>query len=162
LRGLQQAILRHDPALDLAEAVEPEARARATEPAGGIKTFLIAYDRGYAAFTQMRGDEAGASLAGKFAELVRAGVANGGGAVIELGGDEVLAVFDSPRQAIRTAIELQLTFVDETIADPLLPLAVGIGLDAGEAVQVDGSYRGGAPNLAGRLSDVAGPAEIVI
>jgi WD40 repeat protein/DNA-binding SARP family transcriptional activator len=162
LRGLQQAILRQDPALDLADAIELEGKTRAVEPAGGIKTFLLAYDRGYDAFTQMRGDEAAASLTGKFAELARAGVENGGGSVVELGGDEVLAVFDSPRQAIRAAIELQLTFVDETIADPLLPLAVGIGLDAGEAVQLDGSYRGGAPNLAARLSGFAGPAEILI
>ena len=40
-------------------------------------------------------------------------------------------MFDSARQAIRAAIELQRRFVDETVADPTLPLAVGIGLDAG-------------------------------
>jgi class 3 adenylate cyclase len=71
-------------------------------------------------------------------------------------------VFDTPRHAIRAAVELQLAFVDETIADPLLPLAVGIGLDAGEAVRVGGGYRGGALNLAGRLSGAAGPAEILV
>jgi class 3 adenylate cyclase len=32
-------------------------------------------------------------------------------------GDEALAVFDSPRQAIRAAVELQRRFVDETV-DP--------------------------------------------
>jgi WD40 repeat protein/DNA-binding SARP family transcriptional activator len=153
LRELQQAILQHDPVLDLGNR---------REPAGGIKTFLIAYNRGYTAFTHARGDEAAASLAWKFAELSRAGIESAGGALLELGDDEAVAVFDSPRQAIRGAIEMQVAFVDETIADPLLPLAVGIGLDAGEPVRVDDGYRGGALNLAGRLSGAAGPAEVLI
>jgi len=47
------------------------------------------------------------------------------------------------RQAIRAAVELQARFVDETVADPQLPLTVGIGLDAGEAVAIEGGYRAG-------------------
>ena len=37
-----------------------------------------------------------------------------------------------------------------------LPLGVGIGLDAGEAVPVEGGYRGGTLNLAARLCGLAG------
>ena len=58
-------------------------------------------------------------------------------------------MFGSPRSAIRGAVALQQRFVEETIADPSLPLTVGIGLDAGEAVPVEGGYRGGALNVAG-------------
>ena len=47
------------------------------------------------------------------------------------------------------------------MADPSLPLPVGIGLDAGEAVPVEGGYRGGALNLAARLCGQAGPGEIL-
>ena len=138
-------------------------------PAGGgagsddahIRTFLIADVRGYTVFTQERGDEAAAALAGKFAVVAREAVEARGGTVVELRGDEALAVFDSARQAIRAAIELQRRFVDETVADPTLPLAVGIGLDAGEAVAVQGGYRGGALNLAARLCSIAGPAEVL-
>ena len=83
------------------------------------------------------------------------------GSVIELRGDEALAVFRSPRQAIRTAVELQARLLQETLATPDLPLPVGIGLDAGEAVQVEGGYRGGALNLAARLCGQAGPGEIL-
>jgi WD40 repeat protein/class 3 adenylate cyclase len=126
-----------------------------------IRTFLIADVRGYTVFTQDRGDEAAALLAGRFAAVAREAVAALDGTVVELRGDEALVVFDSARQAIRAAIELQRRFVDATIADPTLPLAVGIGLDAGEAVPVDGGYRGGALNLAARLCSVAGPAEIL-
>jgi len=126
-----------------------------------VRTFLIADVRGYTVFTQEHGDEAAAELAGKFAVVAREGVEARGGTVVELRGDEALAVFDSPRQAIRASVELQRRFVDETIAQPAIPLAVGIGLDAGEAVPVEGGYRGGALNLAARLCGIAGPAEIL-
>jgi serine/threonine-protein kinase len=38
---------------------------------------------------------------------------------------------------------------------------VGIGLDVGEAMPVEGGYRGGALNLAARLCSQAGPGEIL-
>jgi adenylate cyclase len=122
-----------------------------------IRAFLIADIRGYTLFTLERGDEAAAKLATKFARLAREGVEARAGEVIELRGDEALCVFASSRQAIRAAVELQDRFVAETLSDPALPLAVGIGLDAGEAVSVEGGYRGGALNLAARLCGQAGP-----
>jgi WD40 repeat protein/class 3 adenylate cyclase len=128
----------------------------------GIKTFLIADVRGYTRFTQERGDEAAARLATRFADLAREAIEGAGGTLVELRGDEALAVFDSARQALRAASDLQERFVAETVADPSLPLAVGIGLDAGEAVPVDGGYRGGALNLAARLCSLAGPGEVLI
>jgi YVTN family beta-propeller protein len=137
---------------------------RAGEPVGGragIRTFLIADVRGYTLFTQERGDEAAAKLAARFAAISREAVDDLGGSVIELRGDEALAVFDSPRQAIRAATLLQQRFLEETEADPTLPLPVGIGLDAGEAVPLERGYRGGALNLAARLCGRAGPGEIL-
>ena len=128
----------------------------------GIKTFLIADVRGYTRFTSERGDEAAARLATRFAELAREAIEAAGGALVELRGDEALAVFDSARQALRAAADLQERFVTETVADPSLPLAVGIGLDAGEAVPVGGGYRGGALNLAARLCSIAGPGEVLV
>src|SRR6476660_4683430 len=127
----------------------------------GIKTFLIADVRGYTRFTQQRGDEAAARLATRFAELAREAIEEAGGTLVELRGDEALAVFDSARQALRAASDLQERFVAETVAGPTLPLAVGIGLDAGEAVPVAGGYRGGALNLAARLCSLAGPGEVL-
>jgi YVTN family beta-propeller protein len=126
-----------------------------------IRTFLIADVRGYTLFTQERGDEAAGKLAAKFARLAREGVEGRGGTLLELRGDEALCVFASPRQAIRAAVELQERFVEETLLDPELPLTVGIGLDAGEAVAVEGGYRGGALNLAARLCGQARAGEIL-
>jgi YVTN family beta-propeller protein len=137
---------------------------RANEPGPGrpgIRTFFIADVRGYTLFTQQRGDEDAAKLTAKFAGIAREVVEDHGGSVIELRGDEALAVFDSARQAIRAATTAQHRFLEETEVDPSLPLAVGIGLDAGEAVPLEAGYRGGALNLAARLCGRAGPGEIL-
>ncbi len=139
---------------------EPGSLGRTDERAR-IQTFLIADVRGYTLFTQERGDEAAAKLAAKFAEIAREIVQARGGNVIELRGDEALAAFSSARQAVVAAVDLQDRFVDETFDDPELPLPVGIGLDAGEAVPVEEGYRGGALNLAARLCGRARPGEIL-
>jgi class 3 adenylate cyclase len=126
-----------------------------------IRTFLIADVRGYTLFTQERGDEVAAKLAAKFAEVAREIVQARGGTLLELRGDEALCVFSSTREAIRAALDLQQRFVEETLEQPELPLTVGIGLDAGEAVPVEGGYRGAALNLAARLCGQARAGEIL-
>jgi YVTN family beta-propeller protein len=141
---------------------DPSSSGGSPDVPADIRAFLIADIRGYTLFTLEHGDEAAAKLATKFARLAREGVEARAGEVIELRGDEALCVFASPRQAIRAAVELQDRFVAETLSDPSLPLAVGIGLDAGEAVSVEGGYRGGALNLAARLCGQAGPGEILV
>jgi class 3 adenylate cyclase len=143
------------------------------EPSGGsrpqtdtsrdadVHAFLIADVRGYTAFTQERGDEEAARLAGRFAQVTRSVVEDHRGQVLELRGDEALVVFGSPRSAIRGAVALQRRYVEETVANPSLPLTVGIGLDAGEAVAVEGGFRGGALNVAARLCSLARAGEVL-
>jgi YVTN family beta-propeller protein len=134
--------------------------ARTSEP--GIRTFLIADVRGYTRYTQEHGDEAAARLAASFADIVESAVADSDGRLVELRGDEALVVFSSPRDAIRTAVGLQHRFVERMRSADPLPLRVGIGLDAGEAVPVAGGYRGGALNLAARLCSLARPGEVLV
>ena len=107
---------------DLVDKGDPGGSSEMPEE---IRAFLIADVRGYTLFTQQRGDEAAAKLAAKFAQVAREGVQARAGRVIELRGDEALCVFAAPRQAIRAAVELQDRFVEETLADPALPLGVG-------------------------------------
>jgi class 3 adenylate cyclase len=128
-----------------------------------VRTFLIADVRGYSRFTEQQGDEAAARLAAKFANLVGEGVEAHGGEVVEIRGDEALAVFTSARQAIRAAVDLQVQFDEETEDDPELPLRVGIGIDSGEAIQLeDGSFRGAALNVASRLCGRARGGDVLI
>lgn len=134
-----------------------------TEGQPGVLTFLIADVRGYSRYTEEYGDEAAAELAAKFVDLVGEGVEAHGGTLIEVRGDEGLAVFTSARQAIRAAVELQAQFAEETDAESELPLRVGIGIDSGEAVPLeDGSYRGAALNVAARLCGRAHAGDVIV
>lgn len=127
-----------------------------------VRTFLIADIRGYTRFTERHGDEASARLAARFSEIVREGVQTRGGTLIEIRGDEALAVFDSARQALRAAIDLQNQFAEERDADSNCPIRVGIGIDSGEAIKLDdGSFRGAALNVAARLCGLAQGGEII-
>ena len=71
-------------------------------------------------------------------------------------GDEIVAVFESPRHAVRAALAIQAAAAEDG-----LPLGVGIGLDAGEAVEVGDDYRGGALNMAARLCSAGGAGEVL-
>jgi class 3 adenylate cyclase/streptogramin lyase len=138
----------------------PRGDSSSRASGGDVRTFLIADVRGYTAFTHKHGDDAAAALAERFAHLAREAVAEYDGEVIELRGDEALAVFSSARQALRAAVELQRRA--RTAGESSFPLGIGIGLDSGEAVPLEGGYRGGALNLASRLCALAKPGEILV
>jgi class 3 adenylate cyclase len=143
---------------DAGEFESVESLSREAE----VRTFLIADIRGYTRFTEERGDEVAARLAARFASVTRETVGTRGGAIVEVRGDEALAVFASARQALRAAVELQVRFEDESRADPDLPLNVGIGVDSGEAVRIDGGFRGAALNVAARLCGLAHAGEVIV
>jgi basic membrane lipoprotein Med (substrate-binding protein (PBP1-ABC) superfamily)/class 3 adenylate cyclase len=140
-----------------ADSSGPQGRDASTR----LLSFLIADVRGYTRFTHEHGDEEAARLAARFAQLARKRIEDHGGELLELRGDEALGVFASAREALLAAVDLQRSFRERTDGEPALPLSVGIGLDAGEAVPVEGGYRGGALNLAARLCSRAGPGEIL-
>lgn len=140
-------------------AATPTARPPLT---AAILVFMIADIRGYTRFTQENGDQAAARLTARFAELARGAVEAGEGQVVEVRGDEVLAVFASAQQAVRTAHDLLARYAAEHDSQPALPSGIGIGLDLGEAVPLDDGYRGAALNRAARLCSLAGPGEVLV
>jgi ABC-type transport system substrate-binding protein/class 3 adenylate cyclase/outer membrane protein assembly factor BamB len=119
-----------------------------------LRTFLIADIRGYTSYTEEHGDEPAAELAASFASLVEEVAGEFEGILLEVRGDEALAVFFSARQALRAAVALQSR--SGSLARP-----IGIGLDAGEAIPVGAGYRGTALNVAARLCAGAKGGEIV-
>jgi class 3 adenylate cyclase len=133
-----------------------------TERTSGVRTFLIADIRGYSRYTEECGDEAAAALSKRFARIVNEDVAAHDGALVEMRGDEALVVFTSARAAIRAAVDLQAQF-QEAAEEFDIPLRVGIGIDSGEAVQLDdGTFRGAALNVAARLCGRASGGEVII
>jgi class 3 adenylate cyclase len=133
-----------------------------SESPSALRTFLIADIRGYTRYTEEYGDEAAADLAATFAELVADGVRARDGELVELRGDEALAVFTSARQAIRAAVDLQARFGDEAGANSDVPLKVGMGIDSGEAVKVEDGFRGASLNVAARLCGRAHGGDVLV
>ena len=127
-----------------------------------ILVFLIADIRGYSRFTQEHGDEAAARLTTRFAEIAQSAVERWGGQLVEMRGDEVLCVFASAQQAVKAAGDLQERCAEESLANAELPMAIGVGLDVGEAVAVADGYRGAALNRAARLCSLAGAGEVLV
>jgi WD40 repeat protein/class 3 adenylate cyclase len=142
--------------------METEEAVAGDAPLASIRTFLIADIRGYSTFTRERGDPAAARLAARFADLARDCAEARGGRVIELRGDEALAVFGPPEQAVRAAIEFQQACLESTAEDPELALPIGVGIDSGEAIAVEDGYRGKSLNLAARLCAKAQAGQVLV
>lgn len=87
--------------------VQPRSPSTPSQPASVIRTFLIADIRGDTRFSDARGNEAAARLAERFVSMARERVEMHAGSIVEVRGDEILAVFDSARQAVQAAIDLQ-------------------------------------------------------
>ena len=108
--------------------------------------FLITDVRGYTRYTQQHGDDAAAQLSERFIRLATvsdpAVRRTRDGRARRRGGQRVRVA----APALRAALGIQAA-----VADDGFPLGVGIGLDAGEAVEVGDDYRGGALNMAARL-----------
>lgn len=154
----ESTVLPHMAALD-------DATTRVELPAlrASILAFLIADIRGYSHFTLEHGDRAAAELTTRFAEIARGVAERWDGRVVEVRGDEVLAIFGSARQALLAAHDLHARCDDATRTRPDQPLTIGIGLDVGEAVPVEGGgYRGAALNRAARLCALAGAGEVLV
>jgi hypothetical protein len=97
-----------------------------------------------------------------FADLARDAVEARRGRVIELRGDEALAVFESTPQAIRAGLELQEACREAAHQDPEYPLPIGIGISSGEAIPVENGYRGKALNMAARLCSKAAAGQVLV
>jgi peptide/nickel transport system substrate-binding protein len=147
-----------DPTTEDLPAVTP---AGGPMPASRFVAFLFADIRGFTAFTADRGAEAAAAIAAKFAGLASEVVVSHGGVVVGTWGDEVLAEFASARAAMRAALALQQRCRAATLAEPDMPVGVGVGVDVGEPASEEDLRAGGALNFAARLCAAARPGEVL-
>lgn len=86
-----------------------------------------------------------------------------GGKVVKMLGDGVLLSFSSNRHAIETMVQIQQEHAQRVSTWPnRLKLMMQIGMARGQVVQIDGDCFGDAVNLASRLSDLAGPEQILV
>ena len=118
--------------------------------------FLFADLRGYSDFVERRGAAAAAELLTRYRALAREAIGRFGGAEIKTEGDSFYVVFDSVSNAVRCGLAIA---ADARSAEDE-PIRVGIGVHAGETIEVDGVCVGSAVNIAARICTLAGPGEV--
>ncbi|HMO06115.1 MAG TPA: adenylate/guanylate cyclase domain-containing protein [Paracoccaceae bacterium] len=86
-----------------------------------------------------------------------------GGKVVKMLGDGVLLSFSNNLLAVETMTQIQQEHSQRVAQWPKrLKLQMQIGMARGQVVQVDGDCFGDAVNVASRLSDLAGPEQILV
>ena len=124
--------------------------------------FLFADLRVYTAFVEAHGDEAAASLLDAYRRIVRQVVQGSGGAEIKTEGDSFYVVFPSASQAVRCGLAIVAAAASWTAQEPGRPIAVGIGVHAGETAETAEGYVGLAINLAARICAQASAGEVLV
>jgi class 3 adenylate cyclase len=126
-----------------------------------FRTILFTDIVGSTRLTQVIGDAAAMEVLRDHDRVVRRVVDDRGGTVVKHTGDGLMVSFASVTSAVEAAITIQrdLAARNEAAAHPL---AVRIGLAAGEPVMEGGDLFGAAVQLAARLCDRASSGSILV
>ena len=124
--------------------------------------FLFSDMRGFTSFAERHGNEAAAAAVSRFLELARTAIARHEGAELKTEGDAIHAVFPSAASAVMCGLEIVDAAAELNEREPDQPLNLGVGIEAGEAVETAEGYIGSAVNLAARLCAAARPGEVLV
>jgi class 3 adenylate cyclase len=161
-----------DPVIERALTKDPSARfptagaliAAAVDAirTGTTRGFLFADLRGYTAYVERHGDAAAASLLDRYRSFVRSVVASHEGAEIRTEGDSFYVVFPSASRAVAAGLAITEEAGRRSQADPDHPIAVGVGIHAGETADTLEGPVGSAVNIAARICSQARPGEVLV
>ncbi|HEV8627078.1 MAG TPA: adenylate/guanylate cyclase domain-containing protein [Acidimicrobiia bacterium] len=105
---------------------------------------------------QRLGDDAAEELRRVHFSLVRRALTAAGGDEVKTLGDGLMAVFSSPVQAARCAVEVQRAIEEHNRKQTAgQELHLRVGLHAGEPIEDEGDFHGTSVVVARRLCDVA-------
>lgn len=108
------------------------------------------------------GNDRAAKAVTKLTQWIGAVGLEHGGTVVKMLGDGVLLSFSNNRLAVECMSQIQQDHAARAALWPKrLKLEMQIGMARGQVVQVDGDCFGDAVNVASRLSDLAGPEQIL-
>jgi len=126
-----------------------------------IRTVIFADLTGSTGVFEALGNEKATLAVTRLTQLIAETCTLFNGRVVKTLGDGVLTVFSSEVDAVAAVVELQRAH-QRRIANwpPSLLMHLKVGMASGPIVEIDGDCFGDAVNLASRLSDLAGPAEI--
>lgn len=133
-------------------------RKRASD---GLQTIVFTDIVGSTELTQKLGDAGFQELLRAHNQAVRSGLDLMGGTEIKHTGDGIMASFPSATRAITWAIGMQHAVAERNETEPGVPIAVKVGLNAGEPVTEDGDLFGTAVQMARRICDQAGQGQVL-
>ena len=149
----------------LSRAGTSQRQEMSTQPSLTDPRFLAVLYADIHGYTRLvERDEAGtvARLARSLA-LIRGLVGDYGGAVVNTAGDGVVAVFDTVRQAMDFALEMQRELGRETAwSEGAEPIAYRIGISVGQTFAGQDGVYGHSVNLAARIQRYAIPGGICL
>ena len=131
-------------------------------PPADVYTIMFTDIESSTELTQRLGDAKAQEVVHAHNRIVRDGLRAQGGKEIKHTGDGIMASFSSSSGALSCAIAIQQAVVAHVEANPDTPLAVYVGLNAGEPIAEDDDLFGTAVQLARRLCDHAEPGQIVV
>jgi len=142
-------------------------------------TVMFTDIRGFTAFSEKTSPEQVVSVLNDHFTIVTEIILKHGGHVDKFIGDAILAVFgtlleydDHAERAVRAALTLQQALLEERSRQngELPPIRIGIGINSGEVIagnigsqqRMEYTVIGDTVNVASRLTDIAGPDEIIV
>ena len=140
----------------------PPQPASSGSSSTAYRCFLFADLRGYTAFIERAGNAAGVALLDDYLSITRAAVAQHHGAEIQTEGDGFYAVFPSASGAILCGLDILRGAAEASADRPERPIRVGVGINAGEAVQTADGFIGSAVNVAARVCATANAGEVLV
>ncbi len=142
--------------------VEVESKPKpAPVPTADVYTIMFTDIESSTELTQRLGDAKAQEILRTHNEIVRGALQAHDGNEIKHTGDGIMASFSSSSGALGCAVAIQQAIKAHVEAHPGTPLAVYIGLNAGEPVAEDSDLFGTAVQLARRICDKAGPGEVL-
>ncbi len=139
----------------------PTPRLEQPVAAGDTFTLLFTDIVGSTVLAERLGDQRWSELLREHNTLVRDEISRHGGDEVKNQGDGFMVAFRSARRALLAAIGIQRALEDHRRSHPEHPLHVRIGVHSGEVVADDGDLHGRNVVLASRISDLAGPDEVL-
>jgi class 3 adenylate cyclase len=129
-----------------------------SSPGGGTRTILVTDLVGHTEMMRRLGDDRGREVLREHERITRELLKEYAGAEVKTMGDGFMASFASVTKAMECAIALQRAFAKHEGE----PLAVRVGLNAGEPIEEDGDLFGATVILASRIAGKARAGEILV
>ena len=116
---------------------------------------------GFTEYTDACGDTAAVAVLDEQSAIAQAALDHGGGRLVKELGDGLMFWFEHPDSAMRSARSI-LAAVALAREDRAFPLGVRMGMHCGEVTPRGDDFVGRTVNVAARITDLAGPGELVV